>query len=103
MPWYTARQDLGSAQNGLVIGYRRFRFSNTAYSLMAFWLFLHTIGGHHTFANVPFDWFNELIGSQGDICDAQKDMLADTLGALFALLLFALVRPDLSEHRTMDH
>ena len=151
----------------LVITYRRFRFSNTAYALMAFWLFWHTIGGHYTFAGVPFDWFNgligaernhfdriahfavgfyafpaaewmlrkghcryvpanffalllvmgvaagyeiiewwyavleggdagiEFLGSQGDVWDAQKDMLADTLGALFALLVFALVRPDL--------
>jgi len=150
----------------LVLTYPRFRFSNTAYALMAFWLFWHTIGGHYTFANVPFDWFNDLIGSernhfdrvahfsvgfyafataewllrrghcryipanlfalllimgiaagyeiiewwyavlaggdagidflgsQGDIWDAQKDMLADTLGAVLALLLFARLRPD---------
>ena len=153
---------------GLVLSYRYFRFSNTAYALMAFWLFWHAIGGHYTFADVPFEWFNTLIGSernhfdriahfsvgfyaypaaewmlrqghcryvpanifalllvmgiaagyeivewwyaaleggnagieflgsQGDIWDAQKDMLADTLGALFSLLLFALVRPDRS-------
>jgi putative membrane protein len=152
----------------LVLTYRRFRFSNTAYALMAVWLFWHTIGGHYTFANVPFDWFNDLVGSernhfdriahfsvgfyafamaewllrqrhcryiaanlfalmmvmavaagyeiiewwfavfeggdagieflgaQGDIWDAQKDMLADTLGAVFALALFAVVRPDRS-------
>ena len=156
---------------GLVLTYRHFQFSNTAYALMAFWLFWHTLGGHYTFANVPFDWFNQLIGaernhfdriahfsvgfyafpaaewmlrrghcryipanlfalllvmgiaagyeivewwyavveggdagieflgSQGDIWDAQKDMLADTLGALFALLLFGLVRPDLRSDR----
>lgn len=150
----------------LVAGYPRFRFSNTAYALMAVWLFWHTLGGHYTFAQVPFDWFSELIGaqrnhfdrvghfavgfyayaaaewllrrghcrywaanafalclimavaagyeivewwyavleggeagieflgSQGDIWDAQKDMLADTLGALAALALFALLRPD---------
>lgn len=35
-----------------------------------------------------------VLGSQGDIWDAQKDMLADTLGALSALLLFLLIRPD---------
>ncbi len=153
---------------GLLLTYRYFRFSNTAYALMAFWLFWHTVGGHYTFAEVPFDWFNTLIGSernqfdrvahfsvgfyayptaewmlrrghcryvpatlfalllvmgvaagyeivewwfavlaggdagieflgsQGDIWDAQKDMLADTLGAVAALLLFALVRPDLA-------
>ncbi len=146
--------------------HRYFRFSNTAYALMAFWMFWHTIGGHYTFANVPFDWFNDLIGSernqfdrighfsvglyayamtewllrkhhcgytlasffslflvmsvaagyeiiewwyaalqggdagieflgsQGDIWDAQKDMLADTLGAIFVLLLYAWIRPD---------
>jgi putative membrane protein len=150
----------------LVLTYRRFRFSNTAYALMGFWLFWHTLGGHYTFANVPFDWFGELIGSernhfdrvghfavgfyaypavewlmrrghcrylaanafglllimgiaagyeivewwyavieggdagieflgsQGDIWDAQKDMLSDTLGAVFALVLYAIIRPD---------
>ncbi|SDY73482.1 DUF2238 domain-containing protein [Hymenobacter psychrophilus] len=30
------------------------------------------------------------LGSQGDIWDAQKDMLADTSGAIFALVLYAL-------------
>lgn len=30
----------------------------------------------------------EFLGSQGDIWDAQKDMLADTLGAIIALVLF---------------
>ncbi len=144
----------------LLFTYPKFRFSNTAYTLMAGWLILHTIGAHYTFANVPFDWFNQLIGSernqfdrvahyiigfyaypmaeflyrkgysgkylaslfglffimsvaagyeiiewiyadleggeagieflgsQGDIWDAQKDMLADTLGAVTSLLLF---------------
>lgn len=37
----------------------------------------------------------EFLGSQGDVWDAQKDMLADTLGALTALGLFLLARPDL--------
>lgn len=150
----------------LLLLYPRFRFSNTAYLLMAVWLFWHTVGSHYTFANVPFDWFNELIGSernqfdrighfsvgfyafamaewllrkrlcgfvlamlfslflimsiaaayeiveywfavyyggeagieflgsQGDIWDAQKDMLADTLGAIASLTLFAWLRPD---------
>jgi len=33
------------------------------------------------------------LGSQGDIWDAQKDMLADILGALFVIVIYALVRP----------
>jgi len=153
---------------GLLWLYPRFRFSNTAYLLMSVWLFWHTVGSHYTFALVPFDWFNQLIGSQrnqydrighfavgfyayaitewllrngrcgtwlgmlfglfsimsiaaayeiveywfavyyggdagieflgsqGDDWDAQKDMLADTLGALSALALYAWLRPDRS-------
>ncbi len=37
----------------------------------------------------------EFLGSQGDIWDAQKDMLADTLGAITALIFFLIARPDL--------
>jgi len=149
----------------LIVTYRRFRFSDSAYLLMSCWLILHTIGAHYTFANVPFEWFNELIGSernhfdrlahfsigfyaypiaeylsrkghcnpflaglfglcaimaiaagyeiiewwyavlaggeagieflgsQGDIWDAQQDMLADTLGAITSLLFFFYNKP----------
>jgi putative membrane protein len=144
---------------------RTFKFSKLAYLLMFIWLSLHTIGAKYTFAEVPFDWFNQLIGSernnfdrvahfsiglyafpiaeyvyrtrvmnklpsimfalfaimslaaayeiiewwyaalaggdegiaflgsQGDIWDAQKDMLCDTLGAITALILFWLTSP----------
>jgi len=150
----------------LVFTYKKFRFSNLAYALMFFWIFWHTIGGHYTFANVPFGWLTDLLGaernhfdrighfsvgfyayamsewllkkgyckfkpamffglffimsvaagyeiiewlyavneggdagieflgSQGDVWDAQKDMLADTLGAIFSIILFSFVRPD---------
>ncbi|QNS14962.1 DUF2238 domain-containing protein [Mannheimia bovis] len=40
----------------------------------------------------------EFLGSQGDIWDAQKDMLADTLGAITALIIYVIVRPDLRIH-----
>jgi putative membrane protein len=33
------------------------------------------------------------LGSQGDIWDAQKDMLMDTLGAVVSVLLYLVVRP----------
>lgn len=141
------------------------RFSNLSYFLMSILIFLHTIGGHYTFEKVPFQWFNDLIGSernnydrvahfsvglyafavaewlsvkklvakrfllftypifligtvalsyeiiewifaanaapeagaaylgsQGDIWDAQKDMLMDTLGAITAVVLYFIVR-----------
>jgi len=142
----------------------RVRFSNTAYALMAVLVCLHTIGGHYTFARVPFGFVTDLfgfernhfdrvahfsvglyayaiaellltkrlvrsvwvlalfpvfaiftvaalyeivewiyaaleggesgiefLGSQGDVWDAQKDMLADGLGAIAAVLLFLFV------------
>lgn len=140
---------------------RGIRFSLPAYLLMSVLIFLHTIGGHYTFANVPFSYVTDLfgfernhfdriahfsvgfyafavaewlwatrsvksrfllftypvfviatvamsyeviewlyaagndpaagaayLGSQGDVWDAQKDMLADTLGAITATSFF---------------
>lgn len=45
------------------------------------WLYAATSGGASG---------AEFLGSQGDIWDAQKDMLADTSGAVMALLLYAV-------------
>ena len=155
---------------GLLLGLRTagIRFSNRAYGFAFVLIYLHTIGGHWTFALVPFDWITDTfgfhrnhydrvahfsvgfyaylvaewlhtrklvanrfllftypvftiatiamgyelvewiyaslanpeaglayLGSQGDIWDAQKDMLADTLGALVATSVF-LARPTTS-------
>lgn len=144
---------------------RGIRFSKMAYLFMFVLIYLHTIGGHWTFALVPFDFVTNLfdfsrnhfdriahfsvgfyafaiaewiwskkmvankfllftypvftiatiamgyelvewiyaalanpeagiayLGSQGDIWDAQKDMLADTLGAIFATTAFFYLR-----------
>ncbi len=149
----------------LVVTWRWYRFSNTAYLLMAVLLFLHTVGGHYTFERVPFGWVTDtlgfarnhfdrvahfsvgfyafaaaelldrrrwvttrwlvvlvpvlaiftvasvyeiiewlyaagadpaagaaFLGSQGDPWDAQKDMLADGLGAIAASLLYLVLR-----------
>ncbi len=46
----------------LVFTYKRFQFSNLAYTLMAGWLIMHSIGAHYTFAEVPFAWFAQLTG-----------------------------------------
>lgn len=154
----------------LLLTYPKFQFSHWAYLFMSAWLILHTIGSHYTFAEVPFEWGNQLLspllgenrnhfdrlahylvgfysfsvaefllrrqlcppiiagffalffimsiaagyeiiewqfaekeggnaglaflGSQGDVWDAQKDMLADTLGAITALIVFFIVRTD---------
>ena len=148
-----------------VMYFRGARFSTTAYLLMSFLIFLHTIGGHYTFERVPFDFVKHLfgwernnydriahttvgfyafavaefvwdrrlvknkwmavlfglcgimavaaayeifewqyavlsdpkaglavLGSQGDIWDAQEDMLCDTVGGIIAGALFLTVR-----------
>lgn len=145
----------------LVLYACKIRFSRTAYALMFVLIYLHTIGGHWTFALVPFDYVTDFfgftrnhfdrvahfsvgfyafpiaewlyskklvanrfllftypvftiatiamsyeliewiysatanpeagiayLGSQGDIWDAQKDMLADTLSAIIATTAF---------------
>jgi putative membrane protein len=166
--WWAENIPVMAAFLLLAATYRTFRFSNLAYALMACWLMLHTIGGHYTFANVPFDFITDLfgfernhfdrlghysigfyafpiaefltrknlakpvvvylfslfaimalaagyeiiewwyavlaggeagiefLGSQGDIWDAQTDMLCDTLGAVTVLALFAFsgIKPD---------
>lgn len=48
----------------LVVSYNKFRLSNGAYALLSIWIFWHTVGGHYTFANVPFGWVSEIIGSE---------------------------------------
>ncbi len=47
---------------GIIIGLYlyKIRFSNTAYMLMFVFIYLHTIGGHWTFALVPFDYITNL-------------------------------------------
>lgn len=151
-----------------ILTLKKIIFSKTAYVLMFIWIYLHTIGGHWTFALVPFDWSDFLfqssrnhfdrvahfsagfyayamaewlwnkglvknrfllftypvfciatvamtyeliewiyadlsdpeaglayLGSQGDIWDAQKDMLADTLGAIATVIFFFIKqKPD---------
>ncbi len=45
------------------------RFSNLAYVLMGFLIVLHTIGGHYTFARVPFDGITSLFGFERNMYD----------------------------------
>jgi putative membrane protein len=143
--------------------WKKIRFSNPACFLITVYLCFHTVGGHYTFAEVPFDAVTEFfgfqrnnfdrvchfmvgffafpameyfesrklirgrglnailmifavfgiaamfelvewiyaelanpsagaafLGSQGDIWDAQKDMLCDGSGAVFSTVLYAL-------------
>ena len=153
--------DCGSFGNSFPQGVK---LSNVAYLLMAIYLYCHTIGGHYTFAIVPFSFVTEFfgfernnfdrmchfmvgffayagleyyesrnlikgrtlaiflvvmaffgvaavfelvewlyaevaapeagadfLGSQGDIWDAQKDMLCDGTGAIFSSIIYLIV------------
>ena len=161
--WFAENLPMVLIVLALVLTYRKFQFSNLSYIFMFVLIYLHTIGGHYTFANVPFGFVTDLfwfernhfdriahfsvgfyayplaeilvrhykvqhnfiiyffplcfiaavagiyeviewiyadlsdpeaglafLWSQWDIWDAQKDILADTLGAIFSLSIFAL-------------
>lgn len=78
----------------LVILYiKGIRFSNVAYFLAAVLPVLHVIGAHYTFANVPFDWFNNLIGSERNMYDrvAHASVGLYSLVIIEGLLKFKLV------------
>lgn len=62
--WFAENLPVWIVVAGLVATYNKFRFSNLSYVLMWFFLCYHTIGGHFTFSRVPFDFFNDLIGSE---------------------------------------
>ncbi len=63
--WYAENIPVWIAVGTLLLTYRRFRFSDTAYFLMWFFLCYHTIGGHWTFERVPFGTGDELLGMLG--------------------------------------
>ncbi len=160
----------------LILYAKNIRFSNWSYGFMFVLIYLHTIGGHYTFALVPFNWVTDLfgfsrnhfdrvahfsvgfyafgiaewmyakklvknkfllftypifviatiamvyelvewiyaatanpeaglayLGSQGDIWDAQKDMLADTLGAIFATTTFFFTQKLWGKTKSLDN
>ena len=62
--WFAENLPVWIVVGLLVLTYKSFRFSNLSYFLMFFFLCFHTIGGHYTFSRVPFDFFNDLIGSE---------------------------------------
>lgn len=161
--WFAENIPMVAIVFGLIGTRKWFKFSNFSYILMFVLIYLHTIGGHYSFAQVPFDFITNtfgfernhfdriahfsvgfyaypfaeflqrvlkekhkfiiyafpltfiisvaalyeiiewwyaakaggeagaaFLGSQGDIWDAQKDMLADTLWAIVALCAYAI-------------
>ena len=45
----------------LISTYKKFRFSNTSYTLIFFFLIVNTIGSYYSYSEVPlFDWLREI-------------------------------------------
>ncbi len=65
-------------------------FSNTAYLLMSVLIYLHTVGGHYTFAQVPFGWVTDLLGAQRNHFDRLAHFSVGFYA--YALLEFAETR-----------
>lgn len=159
--WWTEMSIALLLVGTLMLTYRRFRFSNTAYVILAIWCYIQVVGAHYTFELVPFDFITNLfgfernhydrvahfvvgmggiaiaeilwrkrlvntiataavfsvvfimaiagfwelvewiyaeidggdagqafLGSQGDVWDAHKDMVQDTLGSILAAIIF---------------
>ncbi len=48
---------------GLLLSYRRFRFSDLSYGLIFLFMALHAVGGHYTYSEVPFGfWLADIFG-----------------------------------------
>lgn len=63
--WWAENIPVLFVVSGLVVVFSKFRFSNMAYFLMAFWIG----GGHFTFERVPFDFVNDLLGFERNMFD----------------------------------
>lgn len=86
--WLTENMTILPIVAILTIMYARgARFSTTAYVLMSFLIFMHTVGGHYTFERVPFDFINHLFGWQRN----NYDRVAHTTVGFYAFAVAEFV------------
>ena len=74
----------------LIISYRRFPFSNTAYAILGFWCLMQVIGAHYTFELVPFDAITEFFGFERNHYDRVAHFVVGMGGIAIAELLWRL-------------
>lgn len=75
---------------GLVLTYRRFRFSNLAYTLLTVFFILHAYGAQHTYAETPLgNWVRDLLGHTRNHYDRAVHFL---FGLLASPALWELLR-----------
>lgn len=73
----------------LIVTYRSFRFSDRAYVQGTFFLILHTIGSHYTYAETPIgDWLRPIFGFERNHYDR---IVHFSFGALLFLPLRELI------------
>ena len=88
--WFTENMTIVPIVLLLIVLYIcKIRFSNTAYALMSVLVFMHTYGGHYTFALAPFDWFNHMFGFERNMYDRVAHM---TVGFYAYPMIEALIR-----------
>ena len=66
----------------LVLTYKKFRFSNTSYTLMFIFLILQVIGSHYTYAEVPFGFWLQ------NMFDFSRNHYDRIVHFMFGLLLY---------------
>ena len=71
--------------------FRKFRFSNTAYGILAFWCYMQVVGAHYTFELVPFDFVTNLFGFERNHYDRVAHFVVGMGGIAIAELLWELV------------
>ena len=74
--WFAENLPIMLIVLALVLTYKKFQFSNTAYTLMGVLIVMHTIGGHFTFARVPFDFITNLFGFERNHYDRIAHFIA---------------------------
>lgn len=80
---------------GLMIWARRhIKFTNTSYILIFIFLYIHEIGSHYTYAEVPYDeWFRMLTGQSINAwCGFERNHFDRLVHVAYGLLLFVPIR-----------
>lgn len=86
--WWTEMASVFLLVGALVITFRSFRFSNTAYACMGIWCAMQIIGAHFTFEFVPFGAISDLFGFERNHYDRVAHFAVGLGGIAIAELLW---------------
>ncbi len=86
--WWTEMTSALLLVGALSITYHKFRFSDTAYSLLGIWCFMQVVGAHYTFELVPFDTVTNLFSFERNHFDRLAHFIVGMGGVALAELLW---------------